>query len=127
MLHYIKNNFHNGNFKKSVHVGSIALRTRLLHELTERYRTGSTGYIGGSVFEKIIQTYPDLKITALVRSPSDEFKSRYPNVKIVLGDFDSYDVIETAASKADIVIRQHPFFRSWLPITDLAFNRYWRY
>lgn len=70
-------------------------------------RTGCTGYIGGSVLEKIIETYPNLKITALLRSPSNEFKTHYPKVEIVLGDFDSYDIIELAASKANIVIRRY--------------------
>ncbi len=71
--------------------------------------TGATGYIGGSVLEKILTEFPQLQITALLRSSSSEFKNRYPNVKIVLGDFDSFDVIEKAASEADIVVREcHP-------------------
>ena len=69
-------------------------------------RTGATGFIGGSVLEKLIKEFPELEITALLRKPVPEFKQRYPKVKIVLGDFDSFDVIEKAASEADIVIRE---------------------
>jgi NAD(P)H-binding len=69
-------------------------------------RTGSTGYIGGSVLEGILKQYPDMPITALLRSPSAEFKTRYPNIEAVRGDFDAFDVIERAAAEADIVIRE---------------------
>lgn len=69
--------------------------------------TGSTGYIGGSVLESVVQAYPDLQITALLRFPSDEFVSRYPQIKIVQGDFDASDVIEHAAFEADIVLRKY--------------------
>jgi uncharacterized protein YbjT (DUF2867 family) len=74
------------------------------------FRTGATGYIGGSVLEAVSKQFPDLRTTALLRSPSAEFKSRYPNVQIVIGDFDAFDVIEKAAADADIIIREnhHP-------------------
>ncbi|RFU28296.1 hypothetical protein B7463_g8034, partial [Scytalidium lignicola] len=68
------------------------------------FLTGATGYIGGSVLEGIIKKYEDLEITALLRSPTPEFKRRYPKVQIVVGDFDSFDVIAKAANAADIVI-----------------------
>jgi len=69
-------------------------------------RTGGTGFIGGSVLEATTKKFPALQVTALLRSPSAEFKSRYPNVKIVVGDFDAFEVIEKAAADADIVIRK---------------------
>jgi hypothetical protein len=68
-------------------------------------RTGATGYIGGSVLEGILKQFPDFRMTALLRSPSAEFKTRYPKMDIVLGDFDAFDVIQKAAAEADIVIR----------------------
>jgi len=68
-------------------------------------RTGGTGFIGGSVLEAITKKFPAVQVIALLRSPSTEFKSRYPNVKIVVGDFDAFKVIEGAAADADIVIR----------------------
>lgn len=54
----------------------------------------------------MIKEFPALEITALLRKPLPEFKERYPDVKIVLGDFDSFDVIEKASSEADIVVRE---------------------
>lgn len=75
--------------------------------------TGSTGYIGGSVLDGVVKAYPDLEITALLRSVPDEFSSRYPNIKIVKGDFDAKEVIEKAAYEADIVLRK---YRSMAPI-----------
>ena len=68
--------------------------------------TGSTGYIGGSVLEGVLQAYPNLEIIALLRSPSDGFASRSPQIRIILGDFDTYEVIEQAAHEAEIVIRK---------------------
>lgn len=68
--------------------------------------TGATGYIGGSVLEAIIKKYGELHVTALLRTPSSELKSRYPKVDIVVGDFDAFDVIEKASLAADIVIRK---------------------
>jgi nucleoside-diphosphate-sugar epimerase len=69
-------------------------------------RTGSTGYIGGSVLEGILKQFPEICTTALLRSPSAEFKTRYPTVEIVLGNFDSFEIIKKAAAEADIVIRK---------------------
>ena len=54
----------------------------------------------------MIKEFPELQITTLLRKPIPEFKERYPKVSLVLGDFDSFDVIEKAASGADIVIRK---------------------
>jgi nucleoside-diphosphate-sugar epimerase len=77
-----------------------------IHNLTF-ISTGATGYIGGSVLNKIIETYPQVEISALLRAPSDEFVSRYPKVAIVKGTFDDSDIIANAAQNADIVIRKH--------------------
>jgi len=70
------------------------------------FRTGSTGYIGGSVLEGILKQFPEIRTTALLRSPSAEFKTRYSTVEIMLGDFDSFEIIKKAAAEADIVIRK---------------------
>lgn len=54
-----------------------------------------------------MQAYPELEITALLRSPpSKEFTSRYPKIQIVLGDFNAFDIIENAAFQAEIVLRK---------------------
>lgn len=55
----------------------------------------------------ITHKFPALEITALLRSPSIEFKNRYPRVKIVVGTFDDFEVIKKAALNADIVIREN--------------------
>ncbi|TVY81910.1 hypothetical protein LSUE1_G003720 [Lachnellula suecica] len=73
--------------------------------------TGATGYIGGSVLGSVVQAFPDLQITALLRSLSEEFTTRYPRVKIVIGDFDSSDVIAKASSEAGIVLQLGPDHR----------------
>ena len=54
----------------------------------------------------MIRKYPKLCVTALLRNPSEEFKARYPDVKIEVGDFDAFEVIEKAASASDIVLRK---------------------
>lgn len=66
--------------------------------------TGATGYIGGSVFHAIATAHPDWDLTVLLRRVPASFESTYPNVKIVQGDYDSFDVISGAAERADIVV-----------------------
>ncbi|KAL6897425.1 hypothetical protein GGI43DRAFT_409096 [Trichoderma evansii] len=66
--------------------------------------TGATGYIGGSVLNKLVETHPNFQITALMRNATSDFISRYPNVSVVQGTFDDFQVIENAAQDADIVI-----------------------
>ncbi|EJT78708.1 hypothetical protein GGTG_03806 [Gaeumannomyces tritici R3-111a-1] len=66
--------------------------------------TGATGYIGGTVLARVVETFPDLEVTALMRRPDDKFVSRYPSVKIIQGTFDDFDIIERASQAADVVI-----------------------
>jgi nucleoside-diphosphate-sugar epimerase len=68
------------------------------------YSTGGTGYIGGSVLHAIATTHPDYKITVLLRTIPPSFATRYPNIKTVLGDFNSTTLLTTQASQADLVI-----------------------
>jgi DNA-binding transcriptional LysR family regulator len=58
------------------------------------------------VLNKIIETHPEFQITALLRNATSNFTSRYPNVSVVQGTFDDFEVIENAAQDADIVIRK---------------------
>jgi nucleoside-diphosphate-sugar epimerase len=67
--------------------------------------TGATGYIGGTVFDTIVNAHPEYDITVLLRNVPADFEQRYPKVKIVKGDYDSFDTISDAASKANIVVR----------------------
>lgn len=67
--------------------------------------TGGTGYIGGTVLDTVVNAHPDYDITALLRNEPASFKEKYPNVKVVKGDYDSTDILTEAASKAEVVIR----------------------
>jgi uncharacterized protein YbjT (DUF2867 family) len=69
------------------------------------YRTGATGYIGGSVLAALIREHPDYDFTVLLRTMPVGFHQQFPNVKVVLGDFDSSEAITNAAGEADIAIR----------------------
>ncbi|KAH7122514.1 NAD dependent epimerase/dehydratase family protein [Dendryphion nanum] len=68
--------------------------------------TGATGYIGGDALFLIANTYPDLKITALVRNSDKGAKvgSQYATIRLVYGDLDSTELLTIEASKADIVL-----------------------
>lgn len=68
--------------------------------------TGATGYIGGAVLIEVLKRHGQvLNVTALLRSPSKEFSEKHPQVSVVKGSFDDFDVISKAAAEADIVIR----------------------
>ncbi|KAF2731996.1 NAD(P)-binding protein [Polyplosphaeria fusca] len=66
--------------------------------------TGGTGYIGGSVLDTIVRAHPEYHVSALLRKVPEAFSSTYPNVQVVSGDYDSWDVLEKAASEADVVV-----------------------
>ncbi|KAF2475454.1 NAD(P)-binding protein [Lindgomyces ingoldianus] len=68
------------------------------------FLTGATGYIGGSVLDAIVTSHPEYDITVLLRSVPPSFSSRYPNVKIVKGHYDSFDIIADATSQASVVV-----------------------
>ncbi|KAK2696447.1 hypothetical protein QWA68_004995 [Fusarium oxysporum] len=68
--------------------------------------TGVTGFVGGTAFSKIHDAHPDYDYTLYIRS-EDRAKiisEKYPKVKFVYGDLASTDVIEKAASEADVVV-----------------------
>ncbi|KAK8249835.1 putative nucleoside-diphosphate-sugar epimerase [Phyllosticta capitalensis] len=68
--------------------------------------TGATGYIGGDALYAVSSKHPDWSFAALVRddAKAQQVKAKYPNLRIVKGTLDDYDVIKEEASKADIVI-----------------------
>ncbi|KAH6893486.1 hypothetical protein B0T10DRAFT_482379 [Thelonectria olida] len=70
------------------------------------FLTGSTGYIGGDVFDTLHKAHPDWEFSLLVRSEDKgkQIQSKYSNVKLVIGSLDDSKVIEDAASNADIVV-----------------------
>lgn len=89
--------------------------------------TGATGYIGGSVLSKIVETHPEFQITALMRNATSDFTSKYPNVSVVQGTFDDFEVIENAAQDAEIVIRRPLILSICFSPAELASRcrRYW--
>jgi N-acetyl-gamma-glutamylphosphate reductase len=70
--------------------------------------TGATGYIGGDTLYALHNKHPEWTYTALVRTKEKgkKVQDTYPNVHLVYGDLDDYDVIKEQAAKADIVIRK---------------------
>ena len=68
-------------------------------------RTGGTGYIGGTILDALITKHPEYDITVLLRNVPEKFNERYPKVKTVKGDYDSFDIISEAASQANVVVR----------------------
>ncbi|KAK8003608.1 DNA polymerase gamma [Apiospora arundinis] len=71
---------------------------------------GGTGHIGGAVLHKTVEKYSDAAVTALVRGEekAKRIVTKYPNVKPLIGDLESFDVIEAASRGADIVINAGP-------------------
>lgn len=67
--------------------------------------TGATGYTGGTVFNTLVTAHPEYDITVVLRDPTESFSKKYPNIKILRGDFDSGDLLRQAASEANIVVR----------------------
>lgn len=67
-------------------------------------RTGGTGYIGGSVLHTLVTAHPEYEITVLLRRIPENFTATYPGIKIIQGDYDSFDTIATAAEAADVVV-----------------------
>jgi hypothetical protein len=53
-----------------------------------------------------VAKHPDLKVTALVRKPEnvDAVKALSPNIDVIVGDKADLELINSTASKADIVI-----------------------
>lgn len=49
--------------------------------------------------------HPEYNITVLLREPKPSFSEKYPNVKVIKGDFENTELLKDAASKADIVVR----------------------
>ncbi|GME38239.1 NAD-dependent epimerase/dehydratase [Neofusicoccum parvum] len=68
--------------------------------------TGATGYIGGDALYALHKKHPDWSYTALVRTKEKgaQVTQAYPDVTLVYGDLDSYDLIKEQAAKADIVV-----------------------
>jgi hypothetical protein len=57
------------------------------------------------VLHTIVTAHPEYEVSALLRNVPDKFSTVYPNVKVVKGDYDSFEILAKAASEADIVVR----------------------
>ncbi len=70
------------------------------------FLTGATGYIGGSVFSKLIEPSNQGKydITVLTRSEATIQKFKELGVTPLIGTLDSAEILEQAAIDADVVM-----------------------
>ena len=62
-----------------------------------------------TVLDMLVKQHPEYEITALLRNAPVNFATIYPNVEVVRGDYDGWEVIVHAASEAHVVVRK---FRS---------------
>lgn len=67
--------------------------------------TGTTGYIGGDALHAIVEAHPEWEITCLARNSDKGAKiaAKYPSIRLVYGDLDSFDLIKEEAKQADVV------------------------
>ncbi|KAI8231097.1 hypothetical protein K4K55_006331 [Colletotrichum sp. SAR 10_96] len=70
--------------------------------------TGATGYIGGDFLYTAYHSHPEWSFSALVRNQekAEILQEAFPNVRLVLGDLDSTDVLREEALVADIVLQR---------------------
>ncbi|RGP65983.1 hypothetical protein FLONG3_8986 [Fusarium longipes] len=70
------------------------------------FLTGVTGFVGGTTFALLQETHPTFDYTLYIRDQNraKTIKEKFPDVKFVYGDLESVDVIEKAASEADVVV-----------------------
>ncbi|TFK99918.1 hypothetical protein BDV98DRAFT_594475 [Pterulicium gracile] len=67
--------------------------------------TGATGYLGGSILERLL-SHPDFarfQITAIVRSPEKAEKLRTFGIDVAMGSHNDVDLVTDIAAKADVV------------------------
>ncbi|RDW69593.1 hypothetical protein BP6252_08613 [Coleophoma cylindrospora] len=89
-------------------VASKAAQDNSLDEaiIVSDLRTGATGYIGGDILYELYNAHPDYEYTALVRDSERGalVAAAFPKIKLIYGTLDDLEVIEKAASEADIVV-----------------------
>jgi hypothetical protein len=66
----------------------------------------SSHRIPGSVLVALLETYPELEVTALVRKPEDgpKLQKCYSSIRNVVGDMKDLDLILTESRNADLVL-----------------------
>jgi len=70
------------------------------------FLTGATGYVGGALLHALVQHFPQWSIKTLVRTPEQGklLTETYSCVTPVIGTLESYDLIVSESSKADVVL-----------------------
>ncbi|KAK8100117.1 hypothetical protein PG999_010491 [Apiospora kogelbergensis] len=78
--------------------------------MTRIFIIGGTGHIGGAVLHKTVEMYPDASATVLVRDEqkAKRLASKYPSAQPLVGDLESFELIEVTSREADIVINAGP-------------------
>ncbi|KAK7934913.1 hypothetical protein PG985_000408 [Apiospora marii] len=78
--------------------------------MTQIFFIGGTGHVGGAVLHKVVEKHPNASVIVLVRDDrkAERLVSKYPQVKPLIGDLESFDLIEAASREADIVINAAP-------------------
>lgn len=74
--------------------------------MTSIFITGATGYIGGSVLQRLLEhpKFSTFQITALVRDEAKAKKLNALGVKTAIASLDDLDTVTDLASKASVVI-----------------------
>lgn len=85
---------------------------------------GATGFIAGDLLYLLAKTHPEYAITCLVRTQenADKVRSKYPDVRCVLGSNDSDEVIQSEVEKADLIIRKSGACSAVLMCADTAIS-----
>ena len=70
---------------------------------------GATGFVGATVYDLIYAKHPEYDYTALVRTKekADELVAHYPLTRVLVGDLNDPQLIESEAGQANIVISKY--------------------
>jgi nucleoside-diphosphate-sugar epimerase len=70
------------------------------------FLTGVTGFVGGTILSMLFQTYPDIRIKALIRQEAvaRELQAVYPTLVPVIGDLSSLSLLTSTAASVDFII-----------------------
>ncbi|KAK6499668.1 hypothetical protein TWF481_010031 [Arthrobotrys musiformis] len=74
--------------------------------MTKVFLLGATGYLGGTILNRLITTHPNFSITAIARTQekADKITATYPSVRTIVANLDSSDILISESSTADIII-----------------------
>ncbi len=84
--------------------GHIGGQWPLFHEFRRTQRLNLLSWPLGAVLAELIKTYPELKITALVRNPSHIEAVRNLGIEVVRGNFSDTDLTSSHVRAADITV-----------------------